>query len=123
MHIGADDGDPVAVRAALGPGKIMGVSCYNRLELAERFAGVADYVAFGSVFASSTKPAAVRAGLQLFGAARERGWRTVAIGGIGAGNAGSVIAAGADAVAVISAVFESEDIVASARQLSDLFEF
>ena len=121
VHIGADDGDPAAVRAAIGPGRILGVSCYNRLELAERFAGVADYVAFGSVFASSTKPGAVRADLELFRAARQRGWRTVAIGGIDQSNARSVIQAGAHALAVITAVFGAEDVEAAARGMAAKF--
>lgn len=121
VHIGANDGDPDAVRAALGPGKILGVSCYNRLDLAERLAGVADYLAFGSVFPSTTKPAAVRADLELFRAARRRGWRTVAIGGIDQGNARAVIAAGADAVAVISALFSAADVAAAAREFATIF--
>ncbi|MBW6495387.1 MAG: thiamine phosphate synthase, partial [Burkholderiaceae bacterium] len=120
VHIGADDGDPAAVRAAIGPGKILGVSCYNRLELAEGVDGVADYVAFGSVFSSATKPAAVRAELGLFREGRRRGWRTVAIGGIDTSNARAVIEAGADAVAIITAVFDSEDVEAAAREISGL---
>ncbi len=121
VHIGADDGDPAAVRTALGPGKILGVSCYNRLELAERVTGVADYVAFGSVFPSNTKPAAVHADLELFRAARRRGWRSVAIGGIDQANAHAVIEAGAEAMAVITAVFGTNDIEAAAGGLSRLF--
>jgi thiamine-phosphate pyrophosphorylase len=121
VHIGANDGDPVAVRAAIGPGKILGVSCYHRLELAERVIAMADYVAFGSVFPSRTKPAAVRADLGLFREVRRRGWRSVAIGGIDAGNAHAVIEAGADAVAVISAVFGVEDVEGAARGISGLF--
>lgn len=105
VHVGADDGDAREIRAAIGPELMLGVSCYNRLEHAEAVAGVADYVAFGSVFGSTTKPGAVRAPLELFERARTRGWNTVAIGGIEGANAASVIAAGADAVAVIAAVF------------------
>ncbi len=122
VHIGADDGDPVAVRAAIGAEKILGVSCYNRLALAERVIDVADYVAFGSVFPSATKPAAVRADLELFREARRRGWHTVAIGGIDPDNARSVIEAGADAVAVIAAVFEVDDVEGAARRIGALFE-
>ncbi len=121
VHVGANDGEPQAVRAALGPGRILGVSCYNRLELAERVIGVADYVAFGSVFPSATKPDAVRAELELFREGRRRGWRTVAIGGIDQANARSVIEAGADAVAVISAVFGAEDVEVAARGISGFF--
>ena len=121
VHIGGDDGDPAAVRAAIGPGKILGVSCYSRLELAKRVIGVADYVAFGSVFPSNTKPDAVRADLKLFREARRRGWRSVAIGGIDGDNAGAVIAAGADAVAVITAVFAALDVAGAARGIAARF--
>ncbi len=107
VHLGRDDGDPAQARARLGAGRLLGVSCYDRFELALRHAGVADYVAFGSVFPSPTKPDAVRAPLTLFTRARLRGWNTVAIGGITADNAASVYTAGADAVAVISALFDT----------------
>ncbi len=123
VHIGRDDGDVGAVRSRLGARMLLGVSCYDRLELAlaaER-AG-ADYVAFGSVFASPTKPAAVRAPLELFSRAREQlKIPIVAIGGITPQNAFSVIAAGADALAVISAVFDAADITAAAAAFSKHF--
>ena len=124
VHLGGDDGDLAAARARLGPAMLLGASCYDRLDLAiaARAAG-ADYVAFGSVFPSPTKPAAVRAPLALFGEAR----RTVrlplvAIGGITVENAGAVISAGADALAVISALFDAPDVTARARAFKRLFE-
>ncbi|HLS54752.1 MAG TPA: thiamine phosphate synthase [Zeimonas sp.] len=105
LHIGRDDGDPAQVRAVLGPGPVLGVSCYDSLERALAVRDVADYVAFGSVFVSTVKPGAVRAPLALFARAREAGMHAVAIGGIDAGNAFEVAEAGAAAVAVITAVF------------------
>ena len=105
LHIGRDDGDPATIRAALGPGPVLGVSCYDSFERALAVRGIADYVAFGSVFVSSVKPGAVRAPLALFGRAREAGLHAVAIGGIDAGNAFEVAEAGAAAIAVITAVF------------------
>ena len=106
VHLGRDDGDLAAGRRRLGPGRLLGASCYDRLELAERaVAAGADYVAFGSMFASPTKPAAVRAPLALLGAARRFGVPIVAIGGITLDNAAEAIAAGADALAVITALF------------------
>jgi len=111
-HLGADDGDLVEARRRLGQAKLLGASCYNRMELAEAaaLAGV-DYLAFGSVFSSATKPGAVRAPLAIFAEARRRfALPLVAIGGITLQNAPQVFAAGADAVAVISALFDAGDI-------------
>ncbi len=105
VHLGRDDGDPFVARERLGPQAIIGVSCYNDFERAERYAPVADHLAFGSLFASTVKPAAVRASLDLLTRARARGWNVVGIGGIDAGNARQVFEAGADAVAVMTAVF------------------
>jgi thiamine-phosphate pyrophosphorylase len=123
LHLGADDGILSEARARLGAGKILGASCYDRLEsaLAAQRAG-ASYVAFGSFFPSSVKPGAVRAPLALLKAAREKlSVPVVAIGGITLENAASLIAAGADGVAVISAVFGAPDVRAAARALSNLF--
>jgi thiamine-phosphate pyrophosphorylase len=123
-HLGADDGDLAEARRQLGPDKLLGASCYDRLDLAiaAKRAG-ADYVAFGAVFDSPTKPAAVRAPLALFAEARDViGLPLVAIGGITPENASAVIAAGADAVAVISAVFDAPDVSARAHAFKLLFE-
>jgi thiamine-phosphate pyrophosphorylase len=123
-HLGADDGDLVEARRRLGQGKLLGASCYNRIELAEAAAqaGV-DYLAFGSVFSSGTKPGAVRAPLAIFAEARRSfALPLVAIGGITLQNAPQVFAAGADAVAVISAVFDAGDIAASAAGFTRLHQ-
>ena len=122
VHLGRDDGDLAAARRALGPQRLLGASCYNRPDLAgQALAQGADHVAFGSVFASPTKPGAVRAELSLFSQARIPGVPCVAIGGITVENAPSVIAAGADAIAVISALFDAPDIEARAREFAALF--
>jgi thiamine-phosphate pyrophosphorylase len=124
VHLGGDDGDLVEARRRLGQGRLLGASCYDRIEMAEvaAQAGV-DYLAFGSVFNSVTKPAAVHAPLSLFAEARRRfSLPLVAIGGITLQNAPQVFAAGADAVAVISAVFDSGDIVASAAGFTRLHQ-
>ncbi len=123
-HLGADDGDLAEARRCLGQGKLLGASCYDRLELAEAaaLAGV-DYLAFGSVFSSSTKPAAVRAPLAIFAEARRRyTLPLVAIGGITLQNAAQVFAAGADAVAVIGALFDTADVAASAAGFTRLYQ-
>jgi thiamine-phosphate pyrophosphorylase len=123
-HLGAEDGDLAAARSLLGPRRLLGASCYDRPALASvaREAG-ADHVAFGSVFASATKPDAARAPLALFGdAAARAGLPAVAIGGITVENAGEAIAAGAHAVAVITDLFDAADIAARAALYRRLFE-
>lgn len=123
LHLGGGDGDLAHARERLGAAKLLGASCYDRLDLAlaAQRAG-ADYVAFGSAFASPTKPGAVRAPLDLFREARTRlTIATVAIGGITPENAGTLIAAGADAIAVVSALFEAPDIESAARRFCALF--
>lgn len=123
VHLGREDGDIAAARARL-PQALLGVSCYNELPRARHAAEAgADIVAFGSVFASSTKPAAVRAPLALLQQARDElpAQRIVAIGGIEAGNIGAVSAAGAHAAALITAVFDAPDPGAAARRLQQNF--
>jgi thiamine-phosphate pyrophosphorylase len=123
VHLGEDDEAFATARTRLGPTAIIGVSCYDSLERARQFAAAgADYLAFGAFFASSTKPQARRATLQLLRDARRLGVPLVAIGGITPDNARSLIDAGADAVAVISALFEAPDVRSTARQFADLFD-
>jgi thiamine-phosphate pyrophosphorylase len=122
VHIGGDDGDVAAARALVGPDRIVGVSCYDDFANAEAaVAAGADYVAFGSFFASPVKPGARRADVALLARARGLGVPVVAIGGITAANARALVAAGADAVAVISGVFGAPDVLAAARAIAALF--
>ncbi|HEY6093415.1 MAG TPA: thiamine phosphate synthase [Gallionellaceae bacterium] len=122
VHLGADDGEIGAARALLGADKLIGASCYNRLALARTaVAAGADYVAFGAFHTSSTKPGAVIATTDLLHEARTLGVPVVAIGGITAANGAALIAAGADALAVITALFEADDIKAAAQDLAKLF--
>lgn len=121
VHLGRDDGDLALARKRL-EGRILGASCYNDLERARlAVAAGADYVAFGSVFPSPTKPHAVRAPLALFREAKALGVPLAAIGGITLENAAPLIAAGADLLAVISDLFDAPDIRARARQYGKLF--
>lgn len=125
VHLGEDDGAIAEARRLIGPDRIIGVSCYDRFELAEAaVAAGADYVAFGSFYASAVKPGARRADTSLLERARTLGVPVIAIGGITAQNAHALFAAGADAVAVISAVFdhaEARDIELAARSLDTVF--
>ena len=124
LHCGREDGSLALARAVLGPGKILGASCYNDLALAEaaQRAG-ADYVAFGAVFPSPTKPDAPCADLALFGqASTGLSATTCAIGGITLDHAPGVIAAGADLLAVITDLFGAPDIAARAAAYQSLFK-
>jgi len=117
VHLGREDPDVAAARSVLGTRAIIGVSCYDSLDLGrEAVSAGADYVAFGSVYLSPTKPDAVRAPLELFAAAkRALAVPVCAIGGITPANAGPVLAAGADMLAVVSSVFSAPDIKRAAQ--------
>lgn len=129
VHLGRDDGNLAEARLALGPGRIVGCSCYNEPALAEHaLLADVDYVAFGAMYPSSVKPEAVRALPEHLAQARRivagsAGPRpaVVAIGGITPDNAAAIVQAGADSLAVISGVFLATDIQAAARRCADLF--
>ncbi len=123
VHLGATDTGVKAARMVLGSQKIIGVSCYNRLFLArEAIAAGADYVAFGSFFSSGVKPDAAKADTELLHQARaEFDVPLVAIGGITALNGASLVDAGAESLAVISALFGAADIRAAAQAFTKLF--
>ncbi|TXI78771.1 MAG: thiamine phosphate synthase [Dechloromonas sp.] len=124
VHLGEDDGNLRAARAILGPDAILGASCYADYAMAERAtAAGADYVAFGAVYPSPTKPNARRATVDLFFRAKSGFTVDVcAIGGITLDNAPPLIAAGADLLAVITDLFSAPDIAARAAQYQQLFE-
>ena len=123
VHLGADDGNLAEVRARLGSSKILGASCYNRFDLAlqAQKAG-ASYVAFGACFSSSTKPNAPVASLELFEQAKKLQIPSVAIGGITLENAAKLKESGADAIAVIGALFNAADIAKTSQQFTQLFQ-
>jgi thiamine-phosphate pyrophosphorylase len=120
VHIGREDLPASVARRIIGPGKILGVSAETAEEAVEAERDGADYLGVGPVFeARGTKAdAGVPLGLDLIARIR-RGCPlpVVAIGGIHAGNARSVRDAGADAVAVISAVVSADDVAQAARSL------
>ena len=111
-----------AARAALGPQAIIGASCYDELDLARRaVAAGASYVAFGAFFPTRSKVTARRATPALLGEAAALGVPRVAIGGITPANAGALVAAGADLVAVIGGVFDAPDPRAAVRAYAACF--
>lgn len=124
VHLGVDDGDINAARAILGRDKLIGASCYNRAPLAlEAVRQGADYVAFGAFFPSRVKPGAVTAPVSMLTAARrELKVPIVAIGGITVENGRQLVAAGADALAVISALWQASDIAQAAKEFSRSIE-
>jgi thiamine-phosphate pyrophosphorylase len=124
VHLGRNDVGLLAARTLLGPSKIIGISCYNELQRAQEMAQQgADYIAFGSFYASQTKPGAVHAPLSLLTEAKKTiSVPLVAIGGITPEHTAELIEAGADAVAVINGIFASNDYCKAARQYAMLFE-
>jgi len=108
VHVGQEDLSPEAVRAIIGPERILGVSTHNLDELRRAAESTADYIAIGPVFATASKERpdpligleGVRAARAVLGERRA----LVAIGGIGRAEAADVLRAGADSVAVISAL-------------------
>jgi thiamine-phosphate pyrophosphorylase len=111
VHLGEDDTEIGRARATGGKAMLIGVSCYNDLARAKRLvAEGADYIAFGSFHPSPTKPGARRAEPALLHRAKSLGVPVVAIGGITAANGRALVEAGADALAVISAVFDHDDL-------------
>lgn len=125
VHLGEDDPMVSRAREALGGDKIIGVSCYGRLERgidAERDG--ADYVAFGTPFFTPTKPERTPTSFDVLREAvsRIKSIPVFAIGGITPANADSVLETGVDGIAVITAVFGSGDPGKAARELASITE-
>ncbi len=108
VHLGQSDASPAQAREMLGPDAIIGVTCHDDLGLAEQaLTQGANYIAFGRFYASSTKPGAPPAPLQLLQEARSR-WPQaviVAIGGLSRDNASEVISRGADYTAICHSAY------------------
>jgi len=123
VHMGGSDGSLTDARSLLGSDKLIGMSCYNRMESAQvAVERGADYVAFGSFFASKVKPDAAIAALELLRQARgEIAVPVVAIGGITLLNGPRLLEAGADALAVITSLFGANDIQNTAHKFAKLF--
>jgi len=119
VHLGQDDLPVEAARKLLGSEKIIGVSTHNMDEACKASEGGADYIGFGPVFRTATKGDAHA--VQGLGRLKEISSAVeiplVAIGGISEGNMRSVLEAGADAAAVISAIASASDISGKAAEL------
>ena len=118
IHVGYDDLPLSVVRKELPIDKIIGLSTHTLAQAQEAEAEGADYIAVGSIFSSPTKINTAVVGLEHLRQVRKTvSTPIVAIGGINKENIGEVIAAGADAAAVISAVLTQKDIESATRQL------
>ncbi|MGA2655694.1 MAG: thiamine phosphate synthase, partial [Gammaproteobacteria bacterium] len=112
VHLGQSDVALVKAREYLGENAIIGITCHDSLELAQKAVNEgADYISFGCFFPSKTKPQAKPAPLSVLTKAREQfKLPIVAIGGITQQNAQLLIQAGADLLAVSAGLFDSPDI-------------
>lgn len=120
VHLGQSDGGIQEARQQLGSQAIIGITCHGSTALADQAAKQgADYVAFGRFFPSHTKPHALPAALQVL--QHPLSIPKVAIGGVSHDNAPHLVRAGASALAVIHALFASNDIETSARHFATLF--
>jgi len=124
IHVGGTDRGVDAVRAAVGPGKIVGASCYGNLELArEAHAKGASYVAFGGFYPSRVKKYEVATSPSIVAESKSSiALPVVVIGGMTPENAAPLVAQGADMVAAISSVYMSEDPETAARRFAALFQ-
>jgi thiamine-phosphate pyrophosphorylase len=124
VHLGRDDTPIAEARALLGKHAIIGTSCYQSLALAHQCAAAgADYIAFGAMYPSSTKPQAEGAAHSLLTQAKQQlDIPVVAIGGITLDNARPLLESGADALAVIRGLWQTPDIEHTARRFCQLFE-
>jgi thiamine-phosphate pyrophosphorylase len=120
VHLGQDDLPPAAARALLGPHKLIGLSTHTLDQaLAAARAGVTDYIGFGPIFRTTSKPRPdPTQGLDGLRAVRARvALPIVAIGGITARTMDEVLAAGADAVAMIGEIVRATDVAGTVRAL------
>jgi thiamine-phosphate pyrophosphorylase len=105
VHLGQDDLPVAEARRVLGAGKVIGISTHSEAEALEAEAQGADYIGFGPVFRTETKDAGAPRGSGVLGSVRKKvRIPVVAIGGIGPEELEEVVASGADAVAVASAI-------------------
>ncbi len=123
LHVGQDDLPLAVARRLLPPGRILGASAYTpeAARAAER-AG-ADYIAVGSIYPTPTKENIEVVGLERISQIKQvTKLPIVAIGGITISNAGKVLAAGGDCLCVISAVLNTPDVAAAAKEIIEIVE-
>ena len=124
VHLGKDDENIKEAFEILGKDAYVGVSCYNDINLAINAAkNGANYVAFGSVFTSPTKPNAPKCGLEVVKEAKQiLNLPVCVIGGINETNIGSLSHAKPDLIAVISAIYKDGNIKENIKNLQKIIE-
>ena len=124
VHVGQTDMPLADVRQIVGPDKFIGLSTSKAEYILRADAQAADYLGIGPVYAQQTKPGtATPHGVEGFRALRALTKKPVmAIGGMKASNSAPVIAAGADGLAVVSAIVAADDPEAATREIAALFK-
>ena len=124
VHIGQTDMPLAEVRRLIGPDKFIGLSTSKPEFILAADAQAADYLGIGPVYAQQTKPGtAMPHGVEGFRALRALTKKPVmAIGGMKASNSAPIIAAGADGLAVVTAIVSADDPEAAAREIAALFK-
>jgi thiamine-phosphate pyrophosphorylase len=123
IHLGSDDLPVAVARAILGPEKIVGASAATLEEALALEAEGADYLGVGAIFPTGTKTDADHVTLEkLVDIKSAVKIPVVAIGGIDAGNVASVMAAGVDGVAIVSAIMAQGDILGAARNIAGILK-
>jgi thiamine-phosphate pyrophosphorylase len=122
LHLGKSDGDILYARKALGPDRILGVTCHSDLEYARQCIDLGvDYCAFGRIFPSKTKPDAPACSLSVLKEAMQLNTPIVAIGGITLDNMEALMHTSVHHVAVIHGLLAQADIQESAQQFQSYF--
>lgn len=125
IHVGGTDESVAAVRASVGPDKIVGASCYGEMDLVRQAAKEgASYVAFGGFYPSRIKKYEVTTPVSIVGDAKKElpGMPSCAIGGITLENAVPLVEQGVDMISVISSVYMADDPEAAARAFADMYQ-
>ena len=123
VHLGQEDLPLAATRRILGPGRLIGQSTHSLDQARAASAGGADYIGFGPVFPTPTKPDYGSVGTALIGQVMQAvRIPVVCIGGIDAGNVEQVVHAGAERIAVVRAVCAAADPESAARDLKQTLE-
>jgi thiamine-phosphate pyrophosphorylase len=122
VHLGQDDVSPVEARAILGPNAIIGLSTHSKEQIAATGSSSVDYISVGPIWETPTKEGRPGVGIDLIAHAAEQCPHPFfAIGGIDAGNAGEVVAAGAERLCVVRAIRDAADPEATAAELRQAF--
>jgi thiamine-phosphate pyrophosphorylase len=124
VHVGQSDMPVDIVRQLIGPDKIIGLSITNQTQIEREDAKRSDYLGIGPLYLQTTKAnASTPLGVEGFRALRALSFKPVmAIGGLNATNSAAVLEAGADGLAIVSAIVGADDPKAAAAAVARLFK-